>query len=56
MERACYLLQLNKEQVQAFDDKIKEIAGSSGWALQSSQELSLPTSDASLDVHAVFTL
>ena len=31
VERARYLLQLNKEQVAAFEDKTKEIAGAGGW-------------------------
>ena len=56
IERARYLLQLNKEQVAAFDGKIQEIAESAGWRLKSPNDLSIPSSDASLEVHKIFTI
>lgn len=45
VETARYLLQLNKEQVAAFEAKIKEIAGASGWAPH------VPSAD---EVHVMF--
>ena len=51
VETSRFLLQLNKEQVAAFEVKIKEIAESSGWAHTSGAE----AGDASgAGVHVMF--
>ena len=56
VERARYLLQLNKEQVAAFDGKIQEIAESAGWRLTTPNDLSIAASDATMEVHKMFAI
>jgi isocitrate dehydrogenase kinase/phosphatase len=55
VERARYILQLNKQQVSAFEDKMVDIVTSAGWQPTQRNDVEGATDDSyAHDVHAMF--